>query len=98
MDFDVDYFARLARIKLTDAEKKKFTKELGDILAHVEELKEADTTGVAPMTGGTHLRNAYREDEYDEKRVAGGKGRGNFPEEKDGFLKVPKVFHVEAGE
>ena len=48
MDFDVEYFARLARIKLTDAEKAKFTKELGDILAYVEELKAVDTKRRTP--------------------------------------------------
>ena len=91
MDFDVEYFARLARIKLTDAEKAKFTKELGDILAYVEELKAVDTKDVAPMTGGTDLRSVYREDKpgiFDDC----GKGPANFPDKKDGFLRVPKIF------
>ena len=92
MEFDVEYFARLARIKLTEAEKKKFEKELKDILGYVEELKSVDTRDVVPMTGGTDLRSVFREDVLDKKREDGGKGRGSFPEEKDGFLKVPKVF------
>ena len=29
MEFDVEYFARLARIKLTEEEKIRFAKELG---------------------------------------------------------------------
>ncbi len=92
MEFDVEYFARLARIKLTDAEKRKFEKELKDILGYVEELKEVDTKDVAPMTGGTNLRSVFREDALDVKREDNGRGRSRFPEEKDGFLKVPKVF------
>ena len=91
MEFDVEYFARLARIKLTEAEKTRLAKELGDILVHVEELKEVDTKDVVPMTGGTDLRSVYREDEpniFDDC----GKGPANFPDRKDGFLRVPKIF------
>jgi aspartyl-tRNA(Asn)/glutamyl-tRNA(Gln) amidotransferase subunit C len=91
MEFDVEYFARLARIKLTEAEKTKFAKELGDILMYVEELKGVDTENIAPMTGGTDLRSVYREDKaniFDDS----GKGPANFPDKKDGFLRVPKIF------
>ncbi|MCL4405329.1 MAG: Asp-tRNA(Asn)/Glu-tRNA(Gln) amidotransferase subunit GatC [Patescibacteria group bacterium] len=93
MEFDVEYFARLARIRLTDEEKTRLAKELSDVLAYVEELKRVDTKDVAPMTGGTDLRNIYREDEsvrnvFDDC----GKGPANFPDTKDGFLKVPKIF------
>lgn len=91
MEFDVEYFARLARIKLTEAEKVQFTRELRDILAYVEELKAVDTDDVIPMTGGTDLRSVYREDKpniFDDS----GKGPDSFPDEKDGFLRVPKIF------
>jgi aspartyl-tRNA(Asn)/glutamyl-tRNA(Gln) amidotransferase subunit C len=92
MDFDVEYFARLARLKLTEAEKRKFAKELREILGYVEELKEVDTADVTTMTGGTELRSVFREDVPDEKREIGGKGRTSFPDEGSGFLRVPKVF------
>jgi aspartyl/glutamyl-tRNA(Asn/Gln) amidotransferase C subunit len=92
MKFDVDYFARLARIKLTAVEKRKLERELNDILSYIEELKSVDVKDVVPMAGGTSLHNAYREDVLDDKRDDSGKGRGSFPEEKGGFLKVPRVF------
>ncbi len=91
MEFDVEYYARLARIKLTEEEKTRFAKELRDVLAYVEELKEVDTKDIAPMTGGTDLRNAYREDKPGEFSDCG-KGAASFPDEKDGFLRVPKIF------
>lgn len=31
-DFDIDYVAQLARISLTDEEKKTFGSQLGDVL------------------------------------------------------------------
>jgi len=97
MEFDVNYYARLARIKLTEADEKKFERELKDILGYVEELKGVDTKDVTPMTGGTDLRNVYREDEYDPKREDNHKGPANFPEEKEGFLRVPNVFSIDGG-
>lgn len=91
MKFDVEKFARLARIKLTPKESKEFTDSLGDILDHFEELQGLDTKKVSPMTGGTDAQNVFRDDKYSkENRVSGGVDQ--FPESKDGYLKVPKVF------
>jgi len=92
MKFDVGKFARLARVKLTPKESKKFNKDLGDVLSHFSELKELNTDKVVPMTGGTSLTNVFRDDQADSKdhRVSG--GTEQFSESKDGYLKVPKVF------
>ena len=40
--------ARLARVKVTDAEAKGLETELTQILQWVEQLGEVDTTGVEP--------------------------------------------------
>ena len=96
MKFDIKYFAKLARIKLTGEEEERFSKDLGEILDHFKQLQEIDTSEVQPMTGGTELRNVFREDEPDptslQLRGAKGSGVEQFPEKKDDFLSVPKVF------
>ena len=91
MSFDIKYFAKLARIKLTGEEEKHFSKDLGEILEHFKQLQEVDTNEVQPMTGGTELRNVLREDEPRETQLSQ-TGIEQFPEKKDDFLKVPKVF------
>ncbi len=91
MKFDIKYFAKLARVKLTSEEEDKFSGDLGKILNHFNELQELDTTEVKPMTGGTELRNVFREDEPRESRLDR-TGVEQFPEAKDDFLSVPKVF------
>ncbi|MBI2592622.1 MAG: Asp-tRNA(Asn)/Glu-tRNA(Gln) amidotransferase subunit GatC [Candidatus Colwellbacteria bacterium] len=91
MELDIEYLAKLARIELTEAEKEKFSKELDEILDHFKELQELDTKDIKPMTGGTSLENVVREDDPSEWTETG-KGRTSFPEEKDGFLMVPKMF------
>lgn len=91
MKFDIKYFAKLARVKLNPEEEDRFGKNLGEILDHFEQLQEVETSEVQPMTGGTELRNVFREDEPRESRLDR-TGMEQFPEAKDDFLKVPKVF------
>ncbi|MEX2033515.1 MAG: Asp-tRNA(Asn)/Glu-tRNA(Gln) amidotransferase subunit GatC [Candidatus Colwellbacteria bacterium] len=91
MKFDIKYFAKLARIKLTGEEEERFSKDLGEILDHFKQLQEVDTSDVQPMTGGTGLRNVFREDEPRESRLDR-TGVEQFPEKKDDYLRVPKVF------
>ena len=33
---DIEYVAKLARLKLTDAEKEKFSKQMGTIIEYIE--------------------------------------------------------------
>ena len=90
---DIEHIAALARIKLTAAEETKMAEELGAILGYVEKLREVDTTGVEAMAQVTGLENILRPDEnpiepgsQTEKLV------GQFPHQKDNFLKVKEVF------
>ena len=59
----VRHIAKLARLRLTDAELEKFPRELTSILQYVDMLKEVDTTGVEPTAQVTGLTNVFREDQ-----------------------------------
>lgn len=87
----LEYLASLARIELTEKEEEKFLKELEMILSHFEELKALDTSTVMPMSGGTVNRNIFRDDE-ERENTNKGQGKNSFPDEKDGFLKIPNIF------
>ncbi|MFH1192856.1 MAG: Asp-tRNA(Asn)/Glu-tRNA(Gln) amidotransferase subunit GatC [Candidatus Jorgensenbacteria bacterium] len=88
---DVTHLAELARMALTPSERKSLLKDLEKMLAHFEELKEVNTDGVTPMTGGTQEVNAVRKDETGMKLPADAT-RAAFPESEKGFLKIPPVF------
>jgi len=88
---DLEHLAKLARIELDPKEEEKLLKDLGNILDHFKELQELDTANVPPMTGGTDLRNVFRED-GERENTNRGEGTDAFPEKKDGFLKTPPVF------
>lgn len=88
MDFNVEKFAKLARIRLGVGEPEKIGNDLQKILGHFEELQSVKTNRVDPMAGGTPLFNIFREDTEDNSLAGGAEG---FPEEKEGYLKSPKI-------
>lgn len=86
----VKRIARLARIRIEDAEVAKYQDELNQILGFVEQLGEVDVGGVEPMTSVTPMTLRRREDAvtdggYPERIVA------NSPLSEDNFFVVPKV-------
>ena len=93
MSVDVDTvrrIAKLARIRVEDAQAESLVGELNNILAWVEQLGELDTDGVAPMTSVVEQKLALRADAvtdggYPDDVVA------NAPEGAHGFFVVPKV-------
>jgi aspartyl-tRNA(Asn)/glutamyl-tRNA(Gln) amidotransferase subunit C len=87
----LEHLAKLARIELAPKEEEKLLKDLREILGYIEELKEVDVSAVAPMTGGTDMKNVFREDDGPNSTNQGA-GIDAFPESKDGFLKIPPVF------
>ena len=60
---DIDRLAHLARLALTDDEKTLFARQLSDVLAHAEQLRHVDTTGVPPTSHSIAKASSLREDE-----------------------------------
>lgn len=82
--------ARLARIKVTDAEAKGLEKELTQILQWVEQLGEVDTASVEPMTRVVPSAMTMRKDEINDGEKADAVTL-NAPLTEDGFYVVPKI-------
>jgi len=68
-DDNVRHIAKLARLKLSEEEVQKFTKELSSILGYVEILNELDTENVEPTAQVTGLTNVFREDVVHESEA-----------------------------
>ncbi len=82
--------ATLARIRVEDAEVDKLQGELNVIFGWIEQLNEVDVTGVAPLTGASHMAMKMREDVvndggYPERILF------NAPDRAGEFFAVPKV-------
>lgn len=82
--------ARLARIKITDAEAKDLEGELSAILDWVEQLDEVDTENVEPMTRVVPIQLKQREDVVNDGEKAD-EIVANAPMSEDDFFVVPKV-------
>ena len=87
---DVEHVAKLARLDVTEEEKVKFSKQLGDVLKYVEQMNEVDTTNVEPMPHAIPVTNVMREDvvKYEQTRE---ELMQNAPVKEDGFFRVPKI-------
>lgn len=82
--------AFLARIDVPEAQRAALAGELTGILDFVEQLKEVDTEGVAPLTTVADMTLPMRADTvtdggYPDKVLA------NAPEKDAGYYTVPKV-------
>ncbi|OGC32776.1 asparaginyl/glutamyl-tRNA amidotransferase subunit C [candidate division WOR-1 bacterium RIFOXYB2_FULL_48_7] len=91
MQIDVDHVAKLARLGLSDEEKKLFAKQLSDILEFANSLKKIKTDDIPPTTQAIPMKNVFREDQVItcnniEDILANG------PEVESHMFRVPKIM------
>jgi aspartyl-tRNA(Asn)/glutamyl-tRNA(Gln) amidotransferase subunit C len=82
--------ARLARIRISDAEAKGLEKELSGILDWVKQLDEVDTTAVEPMTRVVAQKLKMRDDVVTDGDIADAV-TANAPLAEDHYFVVPKI-------
>lgn len=89
-DLNIEYVANLARLALSDAEKRKFSQQLGDILHYVDKLNQVDVTGVEPMAHATPVFNVWEAD-VARPGLPVAEALRNAPAQRDHMIVVPKV-------
>jgi len=60
---DVAYVARLARLYLTDEERRTFQSQLEHIVAYVHKIRELDVEGIEPTSHAIAVQNVFRTDD-----------------------------------
>ncbi|OGZ02789.1 MAG: hypothetical protein A2430_00230 [Candidatus Liptonbacteria bacterium RIFOXYC1_FULL_36_8] len=85
----IKHLAELGRIKLTEEEAGKFKKDVEEIVAFFDKLKEVEVRET-----DFDISSNASETISDEKKdsIGTGKEKKNFMEEEGGYLKIPKVF------
>ncbi len=86
---DVEHIGWLARIKLTEEEKEKFTEQFNPILDYFEKLDEVDPD-VPPAYNISGLMNVFRADVVRES-ISRDDALGNAPKKEGEFFKGPRV-------
>jgi aspartyl-tRNA(Asn)/glutamyl-tRNA(Gln) amidotransferase subunit C len=91
---EVRYVADLANLKLTDQEIGRLSKDLDEILTHMETLNEVDTSKVEPMAQVLYDADQTATLREDQERPCLGNeaALANAPLAGSGYYKVPKVI------
>ncbi|MEC9408686.1 MAG: Asp-tRNA(Asn)/Glu-tRNA(Gln) amidotransferase subunit GatC [Abyssibacter sp.] len=83
--------AHLARLELDEADVERYSSNLNDILAMVDQLNQADTTDVSPMAHPLDMVQRLRPDAVSETDL-----RERFqalaPATERGLYRVPRVI------
>ena len=89
---DVQRIAELARLELSEDELELFTRQLGDILTYVEQIRALDTTGVAPTSQG--MNRPVDRDDLPAETLTRAQLLDNAPDAavEAGLFKVPRVI------
>ena len=88
---EVEYAARLARLKLSETEKGAHAEQLNKILGYMGKLNQLDTTHIKPTSHVVEMRNVFREDIV-KPSLPVDNALQNAPDKKDNFFRVPKVI------
>src|SRR5580704_2218034 len=87
---DIRYVAKLARLALTEEEIERFGKQLGELLEHVNALKDLDIASVPATAQVVESRNVTREDSLrpclDRETVL-----AQAPQRQGPFFRVPRI-------
>ena len=92
---EVKKIAELSRLSLTNAELKKRTKDMNNILDYMDTLNEIDTKNVEELYNVHDMNNSLREDNYesslDKKDVL-----ANSPNSNSDYIEVPLTVKKES--
>jgi aspartyl-tRNA(Asn)/glutamyl-tRNA(Gln) amidotransferase subunit C len=86
---DVENLAELAKIELSDQEKENLLSDMEGILAYVKQIQEVEVAEITPEYSN---RNVWREDKPEARDFSAQIIKEQFPDSKDGFVKVKKIM------
>lgn len=89
---DILKLAKLARLRLTDAEVDKFQDEISSILGYVEKLDDVTTDGLKPTYQVTGLTNISRVDEVRDYGSSPDELLKNAPATDGRYIKVKRMI------
>lgn len=88
---DILKIAKLAKLSLTEADKDRYTHELGQIIHFVEKLNELKLENIEPTSHAVEVTNVFRKDvavisPVKEKALA------SAPKVEENLFQVPRII------
>ncbi|KKK41716.1 hypothetical protein LCGC14_1182510 [marine sediment metagenome] len=88
----IDHISKLALIDLSEEEKEKLSKQLGDILSYFKKLDTLDTRNIKPTIHPIEgLVNVFRED-IPRESLSNEEATKNSKHKQDGYFKAPRIL------
>lgn len=91
MKIDISHVAKLANLSLSEVEKKRFEKQLSEVLSYFNKLSRLNTKKIKPTSQVTELENVVREDNpapsMSQEEVL-----KNTKSQHNGMFKVKAIF------
>ena len=87
----VDRIAELSKLEFSNDEKNAILKDMNQMLAFIDQLKEVDTENIAPLIHMTEDVNILRDDES-IVRSSQQEALENAPSKDSTYFKIPKVL------
>ena len=90
---EIEAIAALAQLELSDAERDRFARQLGDVVGYVRQVQEIDTAGVPPTASVALQHESERGDEVRpslDRRDA--LANAPDPSIEAGLFRVPRVI------
>lgn len=91
MKIDVTHVAKLANLPLKPEEIDKFEKQLSEIIAYIEKLKEVNTKNIETTSQVTGLENVTRDDETSPS-LSQDEALSNTKSQHNGLFKVKAIL------
>jgi aspartyl-tRNA(Asn)/glutamyl-tRNA(Gln) amidotransferase subunit C len=91
---EVRYVADLANLRLTEDEIGRMSRDLGQILTHIEQLNELDTKNIPPMAQVLYEADetATLREDRPHNPLRNEESLANAPAAGNGYFKVPRVI------
>ncbi len=87
----VEEIAKLAQLKLTPDEVKRFTEQLKPVIEYFDKLSKVDASKYEPLATPTEIEFHEREDVSKPFAQAVERVLANAPDKKNNLFKVPPV-------
>lgn len=88
---DIGHIVMLARLELTEEEKKLFSKQIESIIEYIDKLNELDTTNIEPTAHVLPMKNVFRDDNL-KPSLTKDEALRNAPDRTHDFYRVPKII------
>jgi len=87
----VEHVAKLARLHLSEEEKREMSEKLSQILSYMDKLNELETDQIPPTSHVIEVKNVFRDDEV-LPSLPVEEALQNAPDRVNGYFRVPRVI------